>query len=92
MSENIRGDAEALRAFAGRLRQFQSEMQSNQLRLRGQFNEVSRTCRDSVQQQFAQEFQEASRLLEQFLGEITDTHLPYLQKKAHQIDEYKQGR
>lgn len=91
MSENIKAQPEALRSFAGRLSQFSQEMQTNQATLRSQFNAVSNTWRDSVQAQFAQELQEAGRILDQFIQQINEQHIPYVKKKADQIDEYLQG-
>lgn len=88
MSENIKGQSEEIRSFASRLRQFSIDMKSNQSQLRGQFNQVSNTWRDSVQQKFSEEMRDVNRLLDQFLREVDEEYLPHLEKKATEIDTY----
>ncbi len=89
MSENIKADSDALREFAGFLNNLSRELQISQGNIRGAFHQVSLTWRDNVQQQFAQEFQEVNRALDQFLQEVSQEHIPHLQRKAKDIEDYR---
>lgn len=80
-------DPEHLRQFAGHLHRFSQEMQQQANGLAAQLNQLEQTWRDEQQRKFAGEFtaqmQQLSRLIQ-----TTEDHIPYLLRKAEQIDAY----
>jgi uncharacterized protein YukE len=73
-------DPEQLRQFAAHLHQLSSN-------LSGHLNQLEQTWRDEQQRKFAQEFtsqmQQMGRLIK-----ASEEHVPYLLRKAEQIDAY----
>ncbi len=80
-------DPEQLRQFAGHLHRFVEEMKVRSTALAAQMNQLEQTWRDEQQRKFAQEFTEQMRQLTR-LVQTTETHIPYLVRKAEQIDAY----
>lgn len=80
-------DPEHLRQFASHLHRFSQELQQQSNALAGQLNHLEQTWRDEQQRKFAGEFtsqmQQLSRLIQ-----ATEDHIPYLLRKAEQIDAY----
>jgi len=80
-------DPEHLRQFAAQLHRFAEEMKERSAGLASQMNQLEQTWRDEQQRKFAEEFstemQQLSRLIR-----ATEQHIPYLLRKAEQIDAY----
>ena len=86
MSEAV-ADPEALRAFALSLRRFNDELQQQTAAIGAHLNQLNQTWRDEQQRRFADEFAESMRHLQRFMRAGQD-HVPYLLRKADQIDAY----
>jgi uncharacterized protein YukE len=83
-------DPEHLRQFAGALRAFTDELQQRSSSLGSQMIQLSQTWRDQQHHKFAAEFEDQLRQLARFL-EGTRSHVPYLLRKADEIDAYLRG-
>lgn len=82
---------EELRAFAQKLKQFNTTLSDQAAMLGNQLDSLSNTWRDQENKKFSEDFQQHMRLLAQFV-EANNRHIPYLLRKAERIDEYLQQR
>lgn len=80
-------DPEQLRQFAGHLHRFAEEMKQRSSGLASQMNQLEQTWRDEQQRKFADEFTTQMRQLTRLI-QTTEEHVPYLMRKAEQIDAY----
>jgi uncharacterized protein YukE len=80
-----------LRAFAQRLKQFNTVLTDQAAMLSTQLEALGSSWRDQENRKFSEEFHEHLRLLAQFV-EANNRHIPYLLRKAERIDEYLQQR
>ncbi len=80
-------DPEQLRQFAGHLHRFAEEMKQRSAALGAQMNQLEQTWRDEQQRKFAEEFTVQMRQLTRLI-QTTEQHVPYLMRKAEQIDAY----
>ncbi len=80
-------DPEQLRQFAGHLHRFAEEMKQRSTGLASQMNQLEQTWRDEQQRKFAEEFTIQMRQMTRLI-ETTEQHVPYLMRKAEQIDAY----
>ena len=80
-------DPEQLRQFAGHLHQFAEEMKQRSAGLASQMNQLEQTWRDEQQRKFAEEFTVQMRQMTRLI-QSTEQHVPYLLRKAEQIDAY----
>ncbi|MFG0333935.1 MAG: WXG100 family type VII secretion target [Maioricimonas sp. JB049] len=80
-----------LRAFAQKLKQFNSTLSDQAGMLSMQLETLANSWRDQENARFTEEFREHMRLLAQFI-EANNQHIPYLLRKAERIDEYLQQR
>jgi WXG100 family type VII secretion target len=83
-------DPDELRQFARALKKFNTELQDRLVSLNNQLSALETTWRDQEQKKFAQMFDEHVKIIGRFV-EASDKHVPYLMRKADQIDEYLQG-
>ncbi|QEG39505.1 WXG100 family type VII secretion target [Roseimaritima ulvae] len=83
-------DPEELRRFAGHLRAYAEEMKQRNTALASHMNELEQTWRDDQQRKFAAEFEQQMRQLSRLLS-ATEQHVPYLLRKADQIETYLRG-
>ena len=83
-------DPDELRQFARALKKFNTELQDRLVSLNNQLSALETTWRDQEQKKFAQMFDEHVKIIGRFI-EASDKHVPYLMRKADQIDEYLQG-
>lgn len=90
MSKAI-ADPEELERFAQNLRQFNAQMHDSMSRLQGQFASLGDTWRDQEHAKFAQEFQQTSRVLQNFM-KASEDHIPFLLRKAQRIRDYLNQR
>ncbi|MCP4400396.1 MAG: WXG100 family type VII secretion target [bacterium] len=68
-------DPEELTKVAHNLKQFNANLKQSMSQLNGQFNQLGSTWRDQEHQKFAQEYQQAIRLVDRFL-QSADQHIP----------------
>jgi len=81
------GDPDQIRQFAAQLARFSEELRQRGSGLAGQMNQLEQTWRDEQQRKFSQEFQDQLRQLQRLI-QATDEHVPYLLRKAEQLDSY----
>ena len=86
MSQAV-ADPERLRQFAGQLHRFAEELKQRSTALGSQMNHLEQSWRDEQQRKFSQEFTEQMRQLSRLI-KSTEEHVPYLLRKADQIDTY----
>ena len=80
-------DPEQLRQFAAHLHRFAEEMKQRSSGLASQMNQLEQTWRDEQQRKFAEEFTAEMRQMKRLI-DATEKHVPYLLRKAEQIDAY----
>ncbi|MCM2373433.1 WXG100 family type VII secretion target [Aporhodopirellula aestuarii] len=81
------GDPDQIRQFAAQLAQFTEELRQRGGSLAAQMNQLEQSWRDEQQRKFNQEFQDQLRQLQRLI-QATDQHVPYLMRKAEQLDQY----
>ena len=80
-------DPEQLRQFAAHLHRFSEELKQQSTGLASQMNQLEQTWRDEQQRKFSEEFSTQMRQLTRLI-QSTEQHVPYLMRKAEQIDAY----
>ena len=80
-------DPEQLRQFAAHLHRFSEELKQRSAGLASQMTQLEQTWRDEQQRKFAEEFTTQMRQLARLI-QSTEAHVPYLMRKAEQIDAY----
>lgn len=80
-------DPEELRRFAHDLKRFNIELKNHMTMLNGRFGALGQTWRDQEHRKFAQEYEYTMRALNRFM-ETSAEQIPFLLRKAEQIDEY----
>ena len=83
-------DPEELRQFAQKLKKFNAELRERLTSLNRDLSALSATWRDQEHMRFVQEFDEQLKMIARFL-ERADRHVPYLVRKAEQIEDYLQS-
>ena len=83
-------DPDELRQFAQRLKKFNTELHDRLVSLNNGMNALSSTWRDQEHKRFSEQFDEHLKLMARFL-ELSERNVPYLARKADQIDEYLQS-
>ncbi|TWU02307.1 WXG100 family type VII secretion target [Stieleria varia] len=78
---------EQLRQFASHLHRFVEDLKERSTALGTQINQLEQTWRDEQQRKFAADFSEQMRQLSRLI-KTTEQHIPYLLRKAEQIDAY----
>ena len=90
MSKAVVDPAE-LRRFAQDMKRFNDDLTQNMKILFGRLTTLGQSWRDQEHTKFAEEFEETMRVLLRFT-EASDTHIPFLLRKAERIEEYLQQR
>ena len=80
-------DPEQLRQFASHLHRFADDLKQQSMGIASQLNQLEQTWRDEQQRKFANEFSDQMRQLSRLI-KTTEQHVPYLLRKAEQIDAY----
>lgn len=80
-------DPDQLRRFASHLHKFAEELKQQSTGLGAQMNQLEQTWRDEQQRKFSEEFSGQLRQLNRLI-KTTEEHVPYLLRKAEQIDSY----
>lgn len=91
MSPKAIADPDDLERFARDLKQFNTQLRESTTRLHAQFASLGETWRDQEHQKFAKEFEQTVRVIQHFL-QVSDQHIPFLQRKARRLREYLQQR
>ncbi len=84
-------DPAELRRFAQDLKRFNGDLQNQMKLMHTRMSNLSQSWRDQEQVKFAEEFEETLRVLLRFT-EASDTHIPFLLRKAERIEDYLQQR
>ena len=84
-------DPAELRRFAQDMKRFNLDLQNNMKILHGRMVALGQTWRDQEHTKFAEEFEETMRVLLRFT-EASETHIPFLIRKAERIEDYLQQR
>lgn len=84
-------DPEELRRFARQLNAFNRDLETNLSALRGQLKNLGATWRDREHDKFAEEFEQTAMAIARFV-EASNDHIPFLLRKAQNIDNYLQQR
>ncbi len=80
-------DPEEVRRFATELKKFNTDLQNGMASLQARFAALGDSWQDQEQVKFAEEFKQTMKALKKFV-EASNTHTPYLLRKAQRIDEY----
>ncbi len=80
-------DPEEIRRFAMQLKQFQQDLAKRMSAIQGQLSHLGQTWRDHEHEKFVSEFDQAAIAVRRFL-EASETHIPFLLRKADRLDEY----
>ena len=83
-------DPDELREFARALKKFNDDLRERTSRMNNQLNTLAATWRDQEHKKFSQQYEEHVKLIGRFL-ETSELHVPYLMRKADQVDEYLQS-
>lgn len=83
-------DPDEMREFARALKKFNDDLRDRTSRMNNQLNALSATWRDQEHKKFSQQYEEHVKLIGRFL-ETSEQHVPYLMRKADQVDEYLQS-
>lgn len=83
-------DPDELREFARSLKKFNDDLRDRTSRMNNQLNALAATWRDQEHKKFSQQYEEHVKLIGRFL-ETSEQHVPYLMRKADQVDEYLQS-
>ncbi len=83
-------DPEELREFARALKKFNDDLRDRTSRMNNQLSALGATWRDQEHKKFTQQYEEHVKLISRFL-ETSELHVPYLMRKADQVDEYLQS-
>ncbi len=84
-------NAEELRRFAVRLKQFNSELMNQMTAIHGQLVGLGQSWRDKEQQKFMEEFEQTLTTMKRFV-EASNQHVPFLMRKAERVEDYLQQR
>lgn len=84
-------DPAELRRFAGQLKRFTADLQTNLASLHGQMVGLGDTWRDQEHEKFREEFEQTMQVLARFVAAAND-QIPFLMRKAERIEDYLQQR
>ena len=80
-------DPEQVRRFAEELQRFNRDLQNRMGSLQARFAALGDTWQDQEHTKFSEEFKQTVKALKKFV-DVSDQHVPYLQRKAQRIEEY----
>jgi uncharacterized protein YukE len=84
-------DPEEVRRFAKELKRFNDEVAVRAAALQARFTALGATWQDQEHEKFGEEFLSTMKVLKKFV-EISETHTPFLLRKAQRIAEYLEQR
>jgi uncharacterized protein YukE len=80
-------DPDELREFARSLKKFNHDLREQSRSLSNQLAALEATWRDQENKKFVQQFEDGMKMIARFL-ENNERHVPYLLRKAENIEEY----
>lgn len=80
-------DPAELRRFAQDLRKLNADLQSGLATISVRLSGLSQSWRDQEQAKFVEEFEQTVKVLQRFM-KASESHVPFLLRKADRIDEY----
>jgi uncharacterized protein YukE len=80
-------DPQELRRFAHDLKKFNTDLQAQTSMISNRMATLAQTWRDQEQAKFQEEFETTLKVLTKFL-KVSETHIPFLLRKAERIEEY----
>jgi WXG100 family type VII secretion target len=80
-------DPADLRRFAQQLKKFSDQLQGEMQSLRSRLQTLGSSWRDQENQKFVEEFEATMVVLNRFVA-ASETHVPFLMRKAERIEEY----
>ena len=80
-------DPGEVRRFAEELKRFNTETQNRMSLLQARFSALGDTWQDQEHAKFSEEFRDTMKVLKKFI-ESSNTHTPFLLRKAQRIEEY----
>lgn len=80
-------DPQELRRFAHDLKKFNTDVQAMTASINNRMSTLAQTWRDQEQAKFQEEFDQTLKVLMKFV-KISETHIPFLLRKAERIEEY----
>ena len=80
-------DPGEVRRFAEELKRFNIEVQNRMALLQARFAALGDTWQDQEHTKFSDEFRDTMKVLKKFI-EASNTHTPFLLRKAKRIEEY----
>ena len=84
-------DPEEVRRFAKELKRFNDDVAVRAAALQARFASLGSTWQDQEHEKFGEEFLATMKVLKKFV-EVSETHTPYLLRKAQRIEEYLDQR
>ena len=78
---------EEVRRFAEELKRFNADLQNRLSSLQARFAALGDTWQDQEHTKFSEEFRDTMKVLKKFI-EASNTHTPFLLRKAKRIEEY----
>ncbi len=85
------GNPEEIEHFAKTLKRFSEQLKGNMAQLKGAQSRLGESWRDQENARYAQEFEQAMRVLERFM-QASDEQIPHLMKKAQRLRDYLNQR
>jgi uncharacterized protein YukE len=84
-------EPEQVKKFAQELQRFNNDLQNRMAALQASFAALGETWNDQEQVKFAEEFRDTLKALKKF-NEVSQTHVPFLLRKAQRIEDYLKQR
>jgi uncharacterized protein YukE len=84
-------DPAEVRRFASDLKRFNTDLHSQLGQLNARFRQLGQTWRDQEHRKFAEEWDQAVRVLTRF-NKVTQEHIPFLMRKAARAEDYLDQR
>ena len=80
-------DPQELRRFAHDLKKFNTDLQGMTAMISNRLATLGQTWRDQEQAKFQEEFDATIKVMSKFI-KASETHIPFLLRKAERIEEY----
>lgn len=85
------GDPAQIRRFAYELKKFNADVTAQIQAMNSKMGSLSGSWRDQEQAKFEEEYETSMKSLLRFL-KVSESHVPFLLRKAQRLDDYLQQR
>ncbi len=85
------GDPGQIRQFAHELKKFNADVAAQIQSMNARMGSLAGSWRDQEQVKFEEEYDKSMKALQRFL-KVSDSHVPFLLRKAQRLDNYLQQR